>query len=160
MRQLLLAVLFILLVPAGAYPQSHKPNSGRSRAEILWDTWGVPHIFAKDTDGAARAFGWVQMQSNGNLLLRQIARARGRGAEYFGKDLRPSDKLQRTMGLYSLAEKWRGQQSAEFARYLEGFVTGINEYGRRRFNKLQTEARAVLPVTSIDIIAQCNSCDL
>jgi acyl-homoserine-lactone acylase len=48
-------------------------------------------------ESAARAFGWAQMQSNGNLLLRQVALARGRGAEYFGK-LLPPDKLQRTMG--------------------------------------------------------------
>ena len=48
----------------------------------------------------------------------------------FAKSLQPashdqnlltSDKLQRTMGLYSLAKEWRGKQTPEFARYLEAF---------------------------------------
>jgi acyl-homoserine-lactone acylase len=136
-----------------ANPQSLTGDAGKARAEILWDTWGVPHIFANDTESAARAFGWAQMQSHGNLLLREVARARGRSAEYFGKDLLSSDKVQRTMGLYSLAKEWRQQQTPAFALYLEAFVSGINEYGRENLDKLEPEVRAVLPVTSIDIIA-------
>jgi acyl-homoserine-lactone acylase len=130
-----------------------KQKEASSQAEILWDTWGVPHIYAKDINGAARAFGWAQMQNHGNLLLHQVARARGRSAEYFGKDLLSSDKVQRTMGLYSLAKEWRQEQSAAFGQYLEAFVRGINEYGAENLDKLEPEVRAVLPVTSIDIVA-------
>jgi acyl-homoserine-lactone acylase len=57
------------------------------------------------------------------------------------------------MGLYSLAKDWRQQQGAAFAQYLEAFVSGINEYGRENADKLEREARTVLPVKSIDIIA-------
>jgi len=38
-------------VPAAA--QAKATESG-TPAEILWDNWGVPHILAKDTNGAAR----------------------------------------------------------------------------------------------------------
>jgi acyl-homoserine-lactone acylase len=153
MKVLLSAVLLILLTPAGACPQSQKPNSSDNKTEILWDTWGVPHIFAKDTESAARAFGWAQMQSNGNRLLRSIAWARGRGAEYFGKDLLEADEVTRRMGLYAHAQKWRAQQSPEFGRYLEGFVAGINDYSRQHAETLAPSARSVLPVDSTDIIA-------
>ena len=153
MRQLFLAVLFILLGPAGAYPQSHKPNSAGSRAEILWDTWGVPHIFAKDMESAGRAFGWAQMQSNGNRVLRSIAWARGQGAEYFGETLLQEDEVTRSMGLYAPAQKWRAEQSPEFSRYLEAFVAGINDYGRQHPETLTPSARSILPVDSTDIIA-------
>ncbi len=153
MKQLFLAVLFTILAPAGVYAQSHKPNSGDSKAEILWDTWGVPHIFAKDTESAARAFGWAQMQSHGNRLLHVVARARGRGAEYFGPDLLESDEVTRTMGTYAISRKWRGQQNPKFGAYLEAFVAGINEYGRQHPERLTSEARGVLPVDSVDIIA-------
>jgi acyl-homoserine-lactone acylase len=153
MKQLFVVVFSLLLLPSAIEPQSHESDARSPAAEILWDTWGVPHIYSKDMESAARAFGWAQMQSHSHLLLREVARARGRSAEYFGKDLLDSDKVQRTMGLYSLAKEWRGQQSPELGRYLEAFVTGINEYGRQHFDKLQPEARPVLPVTSIDIIA-------
>src|SRR5436309_7152968 len=55
-------------------------------AEILWDTWGVPHIFAKDDRSLFYALGWAQMQSHGDLLLKTYGEARGRAAEYWGKD--------------------------------------------------------------------------
>jgi len=153
MKQLLLAVPFILLAAGGANPQSHAPKSDINRAEILWDTWGVPHIFAKDSESAARAFGWAQMQSNGNRLLRSIAWARGRGAEYFGKDLFEADEVTRRMGVYAHAQEWRAQQSPEFSRYLEGFVAGINDYSHQHAETLAPSARIVLPVDSTDIIA-------
>src|SRR5260370_34299571 len=78
MRQLFLAVLFVLLVPAGAYPQSRKQNRGANRAVILWDTWGLPHIVAKDTESAARAFGPAQVPRHTTLSHRQVAQTRGR----------------------------------------------------------------------------------
>lgn len=153
MKLRLFTVLLILLTPPGVNPQSHKPNSGASRAEILWDTWGVPHIFAKDTESAARAFGWAQMQSNSDRLLRSIAWARGRGAEYFGKGLLEADEVTRSMGLYAHAQKWRAHQSLEFGRYLEGFVVGINDYSRQHAETLAPSARSILPVDSTDIMA-------
>ena len=66
--------------------------------EILWDTWGVPHIFAKDRESLALGFGWAQMQNHGNLILRLYGTARGRAAEYWGKNYLDADKLVRIMG--------------------------------------------------------------
>ena len=37
-------------------------------AEILWDKWGVPHIFAADDAAAFYAFGWAQMHAHGNVI--------------------------------------------------------------------------------------------
>src|SRR5207244_3138231 len=49
--------------------------------EILWDTWGTPHIYAENGAGLFYAFGWAQAHNHGNLLLQLYAQARGRGAE-------------------------------------------------------------------------------
>src|SRR5215217_6042320 len=62
-------------------PASTIPTGG---AEVLWDTWGVPHIYAEDAPGLFYGFGWAQAHAHGNPLLRLYAQARGRGAEYFG----------------------------------------------------------------------------
>jgi acyl-homoserine-lactone acylase len=93
------------------------------------------------------------MQSHGNRLLRAIAIARGRGSEYFGQGLLESDEFTRTMGTYEISREWRAQQSPEFAAYLEAFVAGINDYAKQHPGHLTLEARAVLPVDSVDIIA-------
>ena len=130
MRLQILTIIVLLHVAACVTAQA-KPGGSSAQAEILWDTWGTPHIFAKDTNNVARALGWAQMQSHGNRLLRVIARARGRGAEYFGQELLEADEFTRTMGTYPISRKWRAQQSAEFGAYLEAFVAGINEYSRQ-----------------------------
>src|SRR5688500_10903712 len=43
---------------------------GPAGAELLWDAWGVPHVFAADDVGLFHAFGWAQTHSHGDLLLR------------------------------------------------------------------------------------------
>ena len=57
-----------------------------TETEILWDTWGVPHIYADSWEGLFHAFGWAQMHSHGNLILRLYGEARGRAAEYWGEE--------------------------------------------------------------------------
>ena len=57
-------------------------SNGPSRTEILWDTWGVPHIYGEDAEGLHYAFGWAQMANHGDLILRLYGQARGRAAEY------------------------------------------------------------------------------
>src|SRR5277367_475698 len=54
------------------------------KAEILWDQYGVPHIFATDRESMFYANGWAQAQAQGNLLLHLYGESRGRAAEYWG----------------------------------------------------------------------------
>jgi acyl-homoserine-lactone acylase len=124
-----------------------------SRAEILWDSWGVPHIFAQDVESAFRALGWAQAQSHGNLLLKLYGIARGRGAEYFGRDLLTADRAVRIMGTYETAKRWYRQQRPEFRKCLDAFAAGINQFADTNRDKIDSSARCVLPVDGIDTIA-------
>lgn len=54
--------------------------------EILWDSYGVPHIYSESEEGAFYGFGWAQAHSHGNLILRLYGQARGKGAEYWAKN--------------------------------------------------------------------------
>ena len=56
--------------------------------EILWDHYGIPHIFAPDHPSLFYAYGYAQMEAHSELLLRLYAQARGRSAEFYG-DQRP-----------------------------------------------------------------------
>src|SRR5690606_38789855 len=38
------------------------------RVEILWDTWGVPHVFAPDDEGLYYGLGWVQMSAHAPVM--------------------------------------------------------------------------------------------
>lgn len=58
-----------------------------SKSEILWDNYGVPHIYGNTTEEMYYGFGWSQMHSHANLILQLYGQARGRAAEYWGKNI-------------------------------------------------------------------------
>src|ERR1700676_1146109 len=55
-----------------------------TQTEILWDHYGVPHIYAATREEMFHAHGWAQMENQANLLLRLYGESRGRAAEYWG----------------------------------------------------------------------------
>lgn len=129
------------------------PASGFAVTEILWDSWGVPHIYAKDAKELFQAFGWSQMQSHGDLILRLYGQARGRAAEYFGETYLNSDRYVRTMGIPTRAKVWYEQQSPTMRGFLDAFAAGINNYVKEHPDKINNEVKAVLPVNGIDVLA-------
>jgi acyl-homoserine-lactone acylase len=146
-RAFIIALVFGLVVGCqsfGAPPRS---------TEILWDTYGVPHIYGKDTRSAFYAFGWAQMQSHGDLLLRLYGQARGRGAEYWGEKYLDSDKWTLTMGVPSRASFWYKAQNPTFRSYLDGFAEGINAYVKENPNLIDDSVEVVLPVKGEDVLA-------
>jgi acyl-homoserine-lactone acylase len=122
-------------------------------AEILWDLWGTPHIFAGSEEPAFRAFGWAQAKSHPELLFRLFWRARGRASEYFGERDLPSDRAVRLMGLYELAGSWYREQSPQFRANLDAFASGINAFAKDNPDQLNDEAKAILPVSGVDVVA-------
>src|SRR5262245_30778528 len=145
----LFALLFFGVGIVGKLPPSALPASQASEApapsqtEILWDTWGVPHIFAKDDRSLFRAFGYAQMQSHGDLILRLYGQARGRGAEYWGDKYLEADRWTRLNNVYPRAKEWYQAQSPEFRGLLDAFAEGVNEYAREHKDKISDEVAVV-----------------
>src|SRR5262245_66223028 len=102
----------VLLIGLAASAAAQAPKKG---TEILWDRYGVPHIFAPDHPSLFYAYGYAQMEAHSELLLRLYAQARGRGAEYYGATYLEADRWVRTNGIPETAKKWAAGQSAEFA---------------------------------------------
>jgi acyl-homoserine-lactone acylase len=126
----------------------------QSTTEILWDTFGVPHIFAPDADALFYAFGWAQMEAHGDLILRLYGEARGRSAEYWiAQNNLDIDKWVRRMGVPARAREWYAAQSPGERQRLEAFVAGLNAYARAHADRIADEVEVVLPVTPVDVIA-------
>ncbi len=121
--------------------------------EILWDTYGIPHIYGKDAPSAFQAFGWAQMQSHANLLLRLYGQARGKAAEYWGEEYLESDKWVLTMGVPNRASSWYRAQSPVFRSYINAFATGINTYAKDHPDLIDEQVKIVLPVKPEDVLA-------
>ena len=122
LRVLLLFASACLLTSCAIQPISAPP-----KAEILWDRWGVPHIFAQDVASAFHAFGWAQMHSHGDLILRLYAQGRGRGAEFYGQEYLAADQTVRLLGIPERGVQWYAEQSPAFKVAMDAFVEGMND---------------------------------
>ena len=146
-------VVVLCLVLVGTPPVlAQAPAKG---TEILWDRYGVPHIFAPDHSSLFYAYGYAQMEAHSELLLQLYAQARGRGAEYYGANYLAADRWVRTNGIPETARKWAAGQSAEFGPLIESFVRGLNAWAAEHKADLSAEAQRVLPVSVEDVYAHC-----
>jgi acyl-homoserine-lactone acylase len=139
--------------PVGAPAPMLRGNPDSARAELLWDDYGVPHIFAADAAALFYAFGWAQMRSHADLLLRLYGQARGRGAEYWGERYLSSDVWVVTNGIPARAQQWWAAQPAHMRTYLESFVAGMNAYAASNPAAVTDLYRQVLPIAPTDVLA-------
>ncbi len=153
MQQFSWFFLFLFCLVLALLLSVRNPAAGSDRTEILWDSWGVPHIYGKNSEGLFQAFGWAQMQSHGDLILQLYGQARGRAAEYFGEKYLESDKYVRTMGIPARAREWYEAQNPTMRRYLDAFAAGINAYAKEHADQINDEVEQVLPVNGVDVLA-------
>ncbi|HBL14009.1 MAG TPA: acylase [Cyanobacteria bacterium UBA11162] len=150
-----LSIIFLLLLTVilSLFLGLYRPVTGGEQTEILWDTWGVPHIYGKDTESLFQAMGWAQTASHGNLILKLYGQARGRAAEYWGEKYLESDQYVRTMGIPIRAQEWYEMQTPTMRHYLDAFASGINRYSQENPGKIDDKVKVVLPITGVDILA-------
>lgn len=119
--------------------------------EILWDTWGIPHIYASNDDGLYKMMGWAQMRNHGNLILKLYGEARGKSSEYWGAD--PSqDILLNKIGLLEGAENTWQNMSQTDKEVINSFVDGINAYCEKYPGQIEAKYKEVLPVKAVDVM--------
>jgi len=128
-------------------------NAQSRKTEILWDNWGVPHIYGKTTAGMYYAFGWAQMHNHADLILQLYGEARGRAAEYWGKSFLQGDEIVQKLNLAQVSQKVYDEQHPEYKSYLDAFVKGINAYAKAHPEAISEKYKQILPVTPQDVIA-------
>jgi acyl-homoserine-lactone acylase len=144
-------VLTLALLTASTGPRAAAaPTKG---TEILWDTFGIPHIFAPDHPSLFHAYGYAQMEGHAELLVRLYAQARGRAAEFYGDSYLASDRWVRTTGIPEKARQWAAQQTPEFGALIRAFADGLNAWAEKNRTLVSPAARGVLPLTPEDVYA-------
>ena len=79
-------------------------------SHIIWDSWGVPHIFADSEQEIIFSDGWAQIHDHANTNLKLYSHSRGRAAEYWGEKYLESDKLIHMLGHPEMAaSQWKQQ---------------------------------------------------
>jgi acyl-homoserine-lactone acylase len=145
----------ILLLVAISCTQHTSETSKITENEILWDSWGIPHIYATNENNLYYSFGWAQTHSHGNLLLKLYGQARGKASEYWGIDHYDTDLLVQQLNLPQMAEISLHNRSVEEISIFQSFADGINAYVQTHAESVSDELKVVLPIEPYDIIAHC-----
>lgn len=104
----------------------------KADVEVLYDEWGIPHIYAQHEEDAYYALGYVHAQDR--LFQMEMLRraAAGRLAEVLGPDLVAVDKFFRTLGIHHFAKEHAAQflsgDTATFQRAAHAYQKGINHF--------------------------------
>ncbi|WP_340064760.1 penicillin acylase family protein [Ascidiimonas aurantiaca] len=141
-----LLLLFVLVTSC-----TQKPEEGITENEILWDTWGVPHIYATNDAALYEMMGWVQMQNHGDLILRLYGESRGKASEYWEGNFE-KDYLLHQIGVPETGVKAYTNLSAESKEVINAFVKGLNAYASQHPEKLNSKFKPVLPLQPEDVM--------
>jgi penicillin G amidase len=152
LKRVLIGLFLLLAIVAASifiYLQTLKPTlSGEitfeglgSKTEVLFDQYGVPHIYAENEEDAYAALGYVHAQDR--LFQMEMLRraAGGRLAEVLGPELLEVDKLFRTLGLNEFARKnaaeFLNADTAAYQRAVKAYFKGINKFVESGFTPLE-----------------------
>jgi penicillin amidase len=107
--------------------------------DIVRDAEGVPHIYAKSTDDAYFALGFVHAQDR--LWQMELNRRipAGRLAEILGPGAADTDRFLRTLGVRRNAEKILENLAPDTRAALDAYARGVNVYLENRKGPLPPE---------------------
>jgi acyl-homoserine-lactone acylase len=145
-----LMLALLLVTPATPAADTYRPTPG---SEILWDRYGVAHVYARSVTDLFYCFGWAQAHSHADTLAKLYAQARGRAAEYYGAEELKNDRWMAVNDVPARARHWLVQQSPDFRANLQAFAAGISAYARAHESEMDPAARRVFPVDAADVVA-------
>jgi penicillin amidase len=134
----------VLLAGAGAWwvaGRAVPPTSGSPRlaglgapVEVLFDAWGVPHIYARDRADAWQAIGYLQARDRFWQMELYRRAAAGRLSELFGERTLSADRRFRALAFRRAAALELNEASPEARLAIERFAAGVNaaaaDFGR------------------------------
>ena len=122
-----------VILPGRAFPKSSgtvKLEGLKGPVEILRDKYGIPHIYARNTEDLFFANGYVHAQDRFWQMEFSRRVGAGRLAELFGNDLLETDIFLRTLGVYRVAQEEYKVLDVESRKFLDSYAAGVNAYIR------------------------------
>jgi penicillin amidase len=128
----ILAVLIYLTSQKPKYSGVVQLEGMQKPVEVLYDYYGIPHIYALTEEDAYFALGYTHAQDR--LLQMEMIRrvASGRLSEVFGPEFVKTDVFFRTLGLARHARassrKYLNGSNAQYEKVARAYTAGINQF--------------------------------
>lgn len=135
-----------------AFEETQAPRNN----EILWDRYGVPHIYGRDPAAVFYGYGYAQAQSHGDEILRLYGEARGKGAEYWGEKYEDTTVWLLKNETPQRSQAWYDQQEPRFKANLDAFARGMNDYASAHPQAIAADVKMVLPISGVDVVAHAH----
>ncbi|MEQ8532098.1 MAG: penicillin acylase family protein, partial [Imperialibacter sp.] len=161
----MLVLIILLVISLYFYLQHIKPKYKgdltlsplENKVEVWFDSYGIPHIYAENKSDLYTAMGYLHAQER--LFQMELVRriAPGKLSEILGKDLLPTDKFFRTLGIHlssqEAAQKLRTETNNPTLKEAEAYLRGINEFLEKGPTPLEYELLGIekTPFTLEDI---------
>jgi penicillin G amidase len=128
-----------------------KADGLKGRVEILRDSYGIPHIYAKNMHDLFFAQGYVQAQDRWWQMEFFRKTCGGRIEELTGRKdaLLNTDIYLRSLGLYKVVEKAYNSYPAEDRAILDAFTMGVNAYIAGRSPRQLSVNYSILGLTGV-----------
>lgn len=134
-----LAVYWTFYKPLPRYEASLTVPELRSPVTIYWSDFGVPSIFAQNSNDLYTALGYVHAQDRlWQMTLAQLF-VEGRFAEFLGEDAIEFDKFSRTIGFWRIAGELEAEMDPSDLQLLQAYSNGVNRYLQDNPNRLPVE---------------------
>ncbi len=127
-----------------------------AKNEIIWDRYGVPHIYGRDAAAVFYGYGYAQAQSHADEIFRLYGESRGRGAEYWGESYEATAIWLLKNDVPARSKVWYDAQQPRFKANLDAFAKGMNDYAAAHAEAIDPAVRIVLPVSGLDVVAHAH----
>ncbi len=153
---LAVSVALFAAAPAPVLADQDAGRTFKAHGEIIWDKYGIPHIYGRTVEDVLYGYGFAHMENHAETILRKIATARGRLAEYFGAGPSDSniasDTQIRTFDIPNRSVTWLKEGTEEQRRFLAIFCAGLNAYATQNAATIDPSLQQVLPVVPTDVL--------
>ena len=146
MRQTLLLVFILSLFSFSANAQFDP-----AKIDIVRDSYGVPHIFAKTDPEVAYGLAWAQAEDDFITIQQGLLAGKAMLASYQGKKGASIDYIIHLMRIPELVEeKYESDLSPAFKKLLEGYCAGLNAYAAKHPSEVLL--KKAFPATPKDML--------
>jgi acyl-homoserine-lactone acylase len=122
-----------------------------SKIDIVRDSFGIPHIFAKTDAEVAYGLAWANAEDDFKSMQEVVLPAKGLMGKVQGKAGAAGDYAFALFRCKEITEERWNLLSPEFIKLIEGYVQGLNEYAAK--HPKEVLHKKIFPVTLKEYIA-------
>jgi len=147
MKKICLSSLLCLLFPVVFSQSIITPSS----IDIVRDSFGVPHIFAKTDAAVAYGLAWAEAEDDFASMQQVILPAKGLMGKVLGKKAVAGDYAFALFRCKEITEEKWSTLRPEFLTLADGYIRGLNQYAATHPNEVLH--KKLFPVTLKEYIA-------